>query len=163
MKTLFILLISFSLSVCNAWTLFGPRTVEDCILENMKGVTSDDAAKQIQFACYSKFSDYEAPKKCNMRDMTPSEMSNVQGTGSIIDMGKAYFSGKFYNGNSIATVDEINVLVLADNIKPAQEYKLYMQFPIQPKSSLDAGISVQTLPTKNFGWFIKSIKTCSKK
>ena len=162
MKILFILLISFGFGACNAWSLFGPRTLEDCILENMKGVTSDDAAKQIQFACYSKFSEIEAPKKCKMREMTSQESGNITGNSSITNIGYPYFSGNFYNGNSVATVDEIVVGFRADNIKPAQEYALYLSSPISPKSSSTAGIRVQAIPTKNFEWIFKSLKTCSK-
>jgi hypothetical protein len=35
--------------------LFGPKTYEDCILQNMKDVKSDDAAKAITSACAMKF------------------------------------------------------------------------------------------------------------
>lgn len=162
MKILFILLISFGFSACNAWTLFGPRTLEDCILENMKGVTSDDAAKQIQFACYTKFSNSEAPKKCKMRELTSQETNKITGNSSVINLGYPYFSGDFYNGNSAVTVDEIVVAFRADNIKPEQEYTLYLSLPISPKSSGTAGSRVQAMPTKNFEWIFKSIKTCSK-
>lgn len=39
--------------------LFGPSNYEECVLENMKGVVSDQAARQIAHACYEKFSKYE--------------------------------------------------------------------------------------------------------
>jgi hypothetical protein len=35
--------------------LFGPGNFEECILENMKGITSDSAAKLIALACAKKF------------------------------------------------------------------------------------------------------------
>lgn len=34
---------------------FGPSTYQECVLENMKGVTSDLAAKSIAWACHSQF------------------------------------------------------------------------------------------------------------
>lgn len=34
---------------------FGPSSYEDCVLENMKGVTSDTAAVAISRACSAKF------------------------------------------------------------------------------------------------------------
>lgn len=53
MKRIFTLLLMTPL-VCNAdW--FGPKTYEDCILEGMKGTTSDVAAQEIRKACRSKF------------------------------------------------------------------------------------------------------------
>ena len=162
MKYLMIIFLSLSFHNTYAWTLFGPRTLEDCILQNMKGVTSDDAAKQIRAACMMKFSDNEPTKKCKMREMTTAEAANVTGNASVSNYGNPYFSGSFYNGNSVATVDEINVIFRADNIKTPQEYKLYLQYPISPKSSNTAGTTVQLSPTKNFEWAIRSLKTCSK-
>ena len=35
--------------------IFGPSTYEECILENMKGVQSDVAARQIARACRQQF------------------------------------------------------------------------------------------------------------
>lgn len=148
-----------NINSASAWTLFGPRSLEDCILENMKGVTSDDAALQIRVACMQKFPGDE-PKKCKMREMTPAEANNVTGNASISNT--PYFSGSFYNGNSVATVDEIVVIFRADNIKPPQEYKLYLSYPIAPKSSNTAGTTVQLAPTKNFEWNFRSLKTCTR-
>lgn len=162
MRKLVILFLILYLNQSYAWSLFGPRSLEDCILENMKGVTSDDAATQIRAACMLKFSDNEPTKKCKMREMTAAEAKNVTGNASISNYSAPYFSGSFYNGNSVATIDEIVVIFRADNIKPAQEYKLYMQYPISPKSSGTAGSSVQLAPTKNFEWDIRSLKTCAK-
>jgi hypothetical protein len=34
---------------------FGPNNYEECVLDNMKGVTSDQAARAIQQACREKF------------------------------------------------------------------------------------------------------------
>ena len=38
-----------------AWSLFAPKNFHECILENMKGVTSDDAAGAIMYACRKTF------------------------------------------------------------------------------------------------------------
>ena len=159
MRLIIFLIFLFNIDSASAWSVFGPRSFEDCILENMKGVTSDDAALQIRVACMQKFPG-EEPKKCKMREMTAAEAVNVTGNASI--SSTPYFSGSFYNGNSVATVDEIVVKFMADNIKPPQEYKLYLSYPISPKSSNTAGTSVQIEPTKNFVWTIKSLKTCSR-
>jgi len=160
MKFIFLIFLFFNFNNVSAWTLFGPRSLEDCILENMKGVTSDDAAKQIQYACMMKFSDNEPTKKCKMREMTAAEAANVTGNASI--SRTPYFSGSFYNGNSVATIDEIVVIFKADNIKPPQEYKLFLSSPIAPKSSNTAGTTVQLFPTKNFEWNFMSLKTCAR-
>ena len=36
--------------------LFGPGNYEECVLDNMKGITSDQAAGAVAAACRSKFS-----------------------------------------------------------------------------------------------------------
>lgn len=144
-----------------AWSLFEPRNYDDCILKNMKGVTSNDAALQIQVACMSKFPQ-EGNKRCKLREMTTTESSKVTGNASITRVTGPYFSGSFYNANDTATVEAITVIFTADNIKPPQEYDLFLSYPIAPRSSQDAGISVQRMPDKNFKWGIKSIKTCVK-
>ena len=43
---------------CFSWSLFGPKDYNECILENMKGVTSDTAATLVNKSCREKF-----PKK----------------------------------------------------------------------------------------------------
>jgi hypothetical protein len=45
----------FGANTANAWSIFGPATFEDCVLENMKGVSSDAAAASIRVACRKKF------------------------------------------------------------------------------------------------------------
>ena len=53
---LFIAFVSLSLaSTANAWSIFGPSNFEDCVLANMKGVSSDTAASSIRLACRKKF------------------------------------------------------------------------------------------------------------
>ncbi len=157
---LFAVLSTTSESVL-AWSLFEPRSFDDCILKNMKGVTSDDAALQIRVACMNKFPQ-EGSKKCKLREMTTIESSKVTGTASITRGIGPYFSGSFYNANDTATVEAITVIFTADNIKPPQEYDLFLSYPIAPRSSNTAGISVQLMPDKNFKWGVKSIKTCVK-
>jgi hypothetical protein len=154
----FIFFLLFISTAVNAWSIFAPKTYEDCILENMKGVTSDTAAKEIRFACANKTYE-EKPKVCNLRELTGAEASNVTGNASV--SSSPYFSGSFYNGNSTITIDEIIVGLRAENINPPQDYKLFLSFPIEPKSSKTAGITVQMQPTKNFEWKFRSIKTCS--
>ena len=53
--------------------VFGPATYEDCILENMKGVTSNLAAAEIRQACRAKF-----PKKCSeIKDLTEQTVAKI--------------------------------------------------------------------------------------
>ncbi len=144
-----------------AWSIFEPKSFDDCILKNMKGVTSDDAAVQIRVACMNKFPQGDS-RKCKLREMTSAESAKVTGTASVHRLGQPYFSGSFYNGNDAVAVEAITVIFTADNIKPPQEYDLFLDLPIQPRSSKTAGATVQIAPDKNFRWGLKSLKTCVK-
>lgn len=71
--TTIILLLSFLPSVGNA-QIFGPSNYEDCVIENMQGVTSDTAAEAVMFACRSKH-------KNNKRSATENIGWNVENNG----------------------------------------------------------------------------------
>jgi hypothetical protein len=45
----------FATNTALAWSIFSPASFEDCVLENMKGVSSDSAAASIRLACRKKF------------------------------------------------------------------------------------------------------------
>jgi hypothetical protein len=145
----------------SAWSLFGPKTVEECILENMKGVTSDAAAKSIEEACFEKYYQPTKKKQCKLRELNKNEVDSVKGTGGVRDIGSPYFSVRLYNGSGVQ-IEQIKVYIFADNIKPGQEYDLTVLEPIKPKSSTDVGASIQVFPTKNFSWGIYQMKTCDK-
>ena len=48
------MLLLFSKNVL-AWTAFAPKDYDECILENMKGVTSDVGARLVNNSCHEKF------------------------------------------------------------------------------------------------------------
>lgn len=156
------ILLLISLNISYAWSLFGPSNYEECILQNMKGTTSDVAAELIADACTDKF--YSAPKvkKCKTREMTTKEIRNIDANGSISQLSTPYFSVNIYNGNPEITIEELTVIVMGANIASPQEYKLYISSPINPKTSGTAGVGVQNMPGKKFSWSIVSAKTCAK-
>ena len=57
-------------NTANAWSPFGPANFEDCILANMKGVSSDSAASAIRSACRKKF-----PQESQQPSQTTSSRS----------------------------------------------------------------------------------------
>ena len=87
MKFLFFLVLILNINSASAWTIFGPRSYEDCILANMKGVTSDNAAGQIRRSCKSKFP-HETQKtiECVSNPFTSSERSKLEGTAKYGNM-----------------------------------------------------------------------------
>ncbi len=69
----------------------GPETYEDCILRNMKGVTSDIAAKSIKSACYKKEEERERKildeKMARIKPWPLMNQINVKGKAAVIETG----------------------------------------------------------------------------
>lgn len=75
--------------------LFGPSSYEDCILENMRGVSSDRAATNIARACRTKFPAPpepdpapSPPQSSGVREIPSREwcIANRQPPGSLCDL-----------------------------------------------------------------------------
>ena len=98
------LLILFMPLVGNAG-LFGPSDFNECILESMKGVTSDAAAHAIRRACWEKF----PKKKPKSRELSNKELGQLRGKAGYI--GSNYYRATLYNGNKNVTVSEISIRV----------------------------------------------------
>ena len=75
-KILFVLVIAFASFSAQAQFggLFGPENYDQCILENMKGVTSDVAAGQIANSCRKEF---PAEEKTAGRPLSPEELEKI--------------------------------------------------------------------------------------
>lgn len=85
-----------------------PSDYDECILESMKGVKSDLAARSIIRSCRKKFSDI--PKEeSKSRVLSSKEMSQLTGRARI---EMTYFSGNIYNGNTNITISEITIQII---------------------------------------------------
>ena len=98
--TVICLLIWMPIPAMGGW--FGPSNYEECILKNMKGVTSDEAARAIRGACRREF-----PRKTvDRQDVPVSVLKDITGEAWFID--KAHpdashtgnFYAKLYNNNA---------------------------------------------------------------
>jgi hypothetical protein len=78
--TVICLLIWMPIPAMGGW--FGPSNYEECILKNMKGVTSDKAVLEIRKACRAKF-----PRKVEEKylDVPMRILKNVTGEAWFID------------------------------------------------------------------------------
>jgi len=54
MKRLLLAAVIYS-SQAQAWSLFGPKNYEDCVLENIKNAQTREAAALVKRACENKF------------------------------------------------------------------------------------------------------------
>ena len=70
---LFLVVILPLPSLSFGWSLFEPKNYEECIIDGMKGVSSDVAAREIRKVCTKKF-------KYIHRDLRPEEISNLKVT-----------------------------------------------------------------------------------
>lgn len=76
--------------ILNAWSLFGPKNFEDCVLAGMKGVTSDYAAKAVYKSCMDKFpkeKPTEAPKRWGSPRMDIWDAGIGNALVSKVDLG----------------------------------------------------------------------------
>jgi hypothetical protein len=79
----FVVLVGLiSLSRAYAWSPFAPNKFNDCIIDGMKGVTSDIAARAVYKSCLDKFPD-SAPKTSS---------------GYVSDCAVTYSGGTFVRG-----------------------------------------------------------------
>ena len=86
--------------------LFGPNNFDDCILQSMKGVTSDAAARAIYQSCQQKFSQKKV--KQNTRNLSADELDNISGRGGPY---QDYFSGQLLNQNRNTTITQITISI----------------------------------------------------
>jgi hypothetical protein len=64
----YIFFVIFLAIISNSYAgVFGPSTYDECILENMKGTSSDLAARYVHHACREKFP-FKIPRKCKQFD-----------------------------------------------------------------------------------------------
>jgi hypothetical protein len=93
-----------------AWNPFKKQTFDECILENMKGVKSDKAAREISDACDSKTSDSVVDsKKCATRFLTAAEEIFVTPYASIESYG--WMKLKVHNNNKNIVVTGFKVFI----------------------------------------------------
>ena len=90
---LFYLFAAFTFNSAYAWSPLGPNTFDDCILESMKGVTSDMAAQAIYRSCKQKFPD-SAPQNSS---------------GSVSACIVTYSGGKFIKGRPSIESDYVAI------------------------------------------------------
>jgi hypothetical protein len=120
--------------------LTSPATFDDCILQNMKGATSDVAAASIRSSCMAKF-----PKPVErapaFRALTPAELSRVTGRAGP-SYGINYYSGSMYNGNESITITEItlNVTTTISGEKVTRKYSSTVRIP--PSTTADFGFDI---------------------
>jgi hypothetical protein len=156
------MLFVITLSAC------GPQTRNDCILENMRGVTSDDAAIAIRNACNSKHTRHSiAPPKseCGTRPMTAKELAKLQIRARVKweDLSLNYLTFSVYNGNN-TSVEKMSVRIRDISFSAPQDYEVLGTRPlVRPSAAAqDLIVSVASRPSDDFRFQLLSAETCSE-
>lgn len=126
-------------SVTYAGWLGGPSDYDECILESMKGVTSDVAAKMIRQSCQKKF-----PKKTpedNSVELPSSVIEKIKGNATMTGYG--YYEGNIFNGDNEWHITRLTIRVV-DN--KTQQYRDY-------ETSVNQGLYTYSLPPLTSGEF----------
>ena len=132
--------------------LFGPSDYDDCVLQSMKGVNSDLAARAIAKSCREKF----PKKKIQDSELPVAALSRLTGHGG---MGYSGFSGNIYNGNSDWSVTQVTIMLVAKGKeKSAEEFlnaKEYnVDVSVAPLTSSSLFFSADGPTSEEYSWNI---------
>lgn len=135
----------------------GPSNYDECVLESMKGVTSDAAAGAIVRSCRSKFSE----KIPNDSEVPANVVGQLDGRAAMTDYG--YFKGSIYNGNKDWTITQITVVLVPktkvkspDPARRAREYNV--NFSVPPLTNSDFSVSADGGGSSEFDWSISNAR-----
>lgn len=140
MKKILVLMLLMVTNSCFAWSLFGPKTYDECVLENMKGVNSDTAARLVANSCREKFKVKEVDnflKNNWILYYKDDEKSNYYDNSSIT------------KNSNVVTVDEITDFNKLQSVAIERKSTAYDEFySYIEKTELDCGNSTyRTLST----------------
>lgn len=120
---------------------FGPSNYHECISKEMKGVTSDIAARAIVQSCRKRFPGKEEPKKQGTK-LPYDEMVKIKGTLSYNKYVGCSYRGEIYNGSSW-TLTKLLIKILnrtysvSKDIEPLTVGSICIQTFDEPPTSLD--------------------------
>ncbi|MFH1025685.1 MAG: hypothetical protein V1764_03310 [Nitrospirota bacterium] len=132
--------------------LFGPSNYDECIVESMKGVTSDVAARAIIQSCQKKF----PVKKPTDSELPSQALAKITGRAGL-SFGS--FRGSIYNGNNDYTITQITIVLIpkgnthpADDFHNAKQYNVYVT--VLPLTNSNFTVSVDSGDNEEFDWNI---------
>lgn len=117
----------------------GLNNYDECILESMKGVTSDVAAKLIQQSCRKKF-----PRESQEQKSVPlpdTVLQEIEGKAGMTDYG--YYKGNIFNGSDSWHITSLKVRIIDNKSKKYRDYD----------ASVSQGVYTTSLPPLSKGEF----------
>ena len=147
-----LLLVALALQLTACDRLFGPSDYDDCVLQSMRGVNSDLAARAIAKSCREKF----PKKKPQDFELPVSALRRLTGHGG---MGYSGFSGNIYNGNSDWSVTQVTIMLMAKGKEKdaeaflnAKEYSVDVS--VSPLTSSSFIFSADGPTSEEYSWNI---------
>lgn len=126
---------------------FGPSNYEECIAKEMKGVSSDVAARAIITSCRKRFPITKKQKKAGTK-MPQEETSKVTGT---LQSSYSGYTANIYNGASWTLTD------LFINISTVDSNRMY-RVPVEIEPLTADSISFNATKESEFvGWYIVEV------
>ena len=126
-------------SVTYAGWLGGPSDYDECILEGIKGVTSDVAAQLIRQSCQKKFP-RKTPEDKSV-ELPNSALEKIEGKAGTSSIG--YFEGSLFNGNTDWHITSLTVRIVDNKTKQYRDYE----------TSVNQGLYSSSLPPLARGEF----------
>jgi hypothetical protein len=171
-----------ALPTASAWSIFGqPQNKQECMLQNLKGVSNETVAQMIVLACEKLFPSKNNRAECVQRELTPWEVQQLQWTTAEITQLSSgpYFSAKFYNGAGGATIAAVTINIYVKPAEPPdrdkkiftfeelnqmdfapQYYEMQLDGPVAPKEIGKVTKSILKTPPKDWAWEVTSVKAC---
>lgn len=134
-KSAFMVALSLLLAGCDE--LIGPRNYDDCILKNLRGVTNNAVAAQIEESCREKFPE-KSVAQVKTRELQPGEVAAITGRAGV-SYGHRY-GGSLYNGNKDITVTQVQIQI-GTREKGEEVKRMYL-----------ANITIPPLTVKDFAF-----------
>lgn len=152
----YIILLILVSPVSTSAGFFGPSNYDECVLDNMKGVTSDQAARAIQAACRKKFP-IEKEDLSKYDSITEEKLDNISGRAGI-QFGN-YFGGYLYNGNGDVTIKQVTIVIETKIGNEMKNNEYIIDIDIKPLETKNFGVSILTGDSEeDYNWKIRDAK-----
>ncbi|WP_020409854.1 hypothetical protein [Hahella ganghwensis] len=137
------------------------KNFDECVLEHMKGVVSDVAARSINRACRNQFPDSVPSEEISR--IPKLAVDKIAGEGKVGVNGA--FSGELFNGNREWVVHQVIVRLIDKNSATYRDYKadvkdgakgegnLYVESGVQPLSKGSFTFEVFS-PPGQYDWYL---------
>lgn len=133
---------------------FGPSNYDQCILDGMKGITSDVAARSVRSACGREFPSKTV--KVKLRELSQSELKKLDGRS---ETSYGFFKGSLYNGNSGVTLEQVTISITTKS-KAGKVLRTYVNDIVSIPPLATGDFIFQTIEDSglDYSWTIDSAK-----